>query len=496
MKLSLNPQYGIRNESNCSYLIKIDRIDDRIDKSTFESIESVEPLPPLFGYILAQFIGNDVEETIRTISVDLKISADKIRGFVNRLTDNRHAFRMKLSSVDVVFPPFTLTSNRSLKKARIVTFQGFHPFDKFIVKRPTFPLFVNLMITSKCQTDCIYCYADRSGKNDIDTETILKTIDEAYREGVMYFNVSGGDIFSIKSWKIILRRLADYGFYPFISTKIPLKETDVCFLKGIGVSSIQFSIDSFLPDEIRKNIRRKGTYDDDVKNTLTYLQKSKIRLGVRTVITKYNSSLTSIKNTLNILECYQDILDKWDISPAFYSEFRGKYDDYQPEDSDIEVILSFCSSIKTNVNINKKDLIDKLIYKDVHYINEEQFICRNKRCIANTYSMFIISNGKATLCELMYYNNNFFTGDIQKHSLKEIWNSEISLKLFSPKKEEIFDTYENPCFSCSSFGECKTKNGKSICYVDIIRAYGADRYQYPDPRCPKAPAHDKNLLLF
>ncbi len=496
MKLSLNPQYGIRNESNCSYLIKIDRIDKRIDKRTFESIESVVLLPPLFGYILSQFIGNEEEETIAAISADLRISPEKIRFFVKKLTDNDHAFTMKLPSGNVIFPPFTLTANASLKKARLVTFQGFHPLDKFIVKRPAFPLFINLMITSKCRTDCIYCYADRSGKNDIDTETVLKTIDDAYREGVMYFNVSGGDIFSLKSWKIILKKLADYGFYPFISTKIPLKETDVLFLKDIGVGVIQFSIDSFLPDEIRRNIRRNGTYGEDVENTFRYLQKNKIRLGIRTVITKYNASLSSIKNTLNILECYQDILDTWDISPAFYSEFKGTYDNYQPLDQDIEDILTFSSTVQTDVHINRKDLIDKLNYKNIQYNNEAQFICRNKSCIANTYSMFIVSNGKATLCELMYYNNDFYTGDIRKNSLKEIWNSEMSLNLFNPKKEEILDTQENPCFSCSSFEKCKTKNGKSVCYVDIIRAYGPDKYQYPDPRCPNAPVHDKNLMLY
>lgn len=49
MILKLNPQFTIRNEDNCSYLIKRNgTISSLVDKDT----QSVTIIPPVIGYIL------------------------------------------------------------------------------------------------------------------------------------------------------------------------------------------------------------------------------------------------------------------------------------------------------------------------------------------------------------------------------------------------------------------------------------------------------------
>ncbi len=494
MKIFLNPQYALRNEANCSYLAKIERKEHRISREDYESIAPVTPMPPIFGYIISRINGNDLNEAISAVHEELQISKDKIYEFVMKLLDNEHPYKMKLQSSIIIFPPYILI--RSKNKAKVITYKDFHPLDKFIEKRPSFPLFMNLMITSKCQTDCVYCYADRSRKDDLGTEVILKIIEQAYNEGLIYMNVSGGDIFAMKEWRKILQKISEYDFYPFLSTKIPLQENDIEFLKEIGVTKIQFSIDSFLPEEIKLNIKRDERYIEKVQRTFALLQKYRIRLGVRSVLTKYNSSLKSIMNTLRILEKYNNTIETWDITPAFYSEFRGNYENYQPTDYNLRKILDFITGTKSSIPINKKNLENKLNYRNINYKDDYHFVHKNKTCIANTYSMFVMSNGKTTLCELLYYNQDFYTGDIQKNSLKEIWNSEKSLNLFTPTQETMINTEGNPCYSCSLFEKCKAQIGKKICYVDIIKAYGPKKYDYPDPRCPKAPAHNPDLLLY
>lgn len=43
--------------------------------------------------------------------------------------------------------------------------------------------------------------------------------------------LTGGDIFAFPDWKEVIRKVGQYGFTPLLSTKIPLKEDDIYFLK-------------------------------------------------------------------------------------------------------------------------------------------------------------------------------------------------------------------------------------------------------------------------
>ncbi|KGF48401.1 hypothetical protein HMPREF0654_09455 [Prevotella disiens DNF00882] len=38
------------------------------------------------------------------------------------------------------------------------------------------------------------------------------------------------------------------------------------------------------------------------------------------------------------------------------------------------------------------------------------------------------------------------------------------------------------CYSCKIFDECKNS-----CYINILKVYGDEKWDYPDPRCSKAP---------
>ena len=89
-------------------------------------------------------------------------------------------------------------------------------------------------------------------------------------------------------------------------------------------------------------------------------------------------------------------------------------------------------------------------------------VCNHKYYIANVYSMSINCNGSSTICELMYQNKDFYMGNVTKETIKEVWNSEKALTLYSPKKDSLSNTTDNPCFSCEVFDECKTTNKKEF----------------------------------
>ena len=74
-----------------------------------------------------------------------------------------------------------------------------------------------------------------------DKLAIIKVIDEAHDMGGN-LALTGGDIFAFPDWKEVIRKVGQYGFTPLLSTKIPLKEDDIYFLKSLELNSCQFSI--------------------------------------------------------------------------------------------------------------------------------------------------------------------------------------------------------------------------------------------------------------
>lgn len=95
--------------------------------------------------------------------------------------------------------------------------------------------------------------------------------------------LTGGDIFAFPDWKEVIRKVGQYGFTPLLSTKIPLKEDDIYFLKESGIKFLQFSLDSIFPSTLQTMVRVKEDYIDNVKQMFEKLFKfySKIILWQR-----------------------------------------------------------------------------------------------------------------------------------------------------------------------------------------------------------------------
>lgn len=80
--------------------------------------------------------------------------------------------------------------------------------------------------------------------------------------------LTGGDIFAFPDWKEVIRKVGQYGFTPLLSTKIPLKEDDIYFLKESGIKFLQFSLDSIID-------RKKGdmTLTEITRAGINFLSK-------------------------------------------------------------------------------------------------------------------------------------------------------------------------------------------------------------------------------
>jgi radical SAM protein with 4Fe4S-binding SPASM domain len=74
-------------------------------------------------------------------------------------------------------------------------------------------------------------------------------------------------------------------------------------------------------------------------------------------------------------------------------------------------------------------------------------------CSANSLHMFILPDGKVTICEQLYWNKNFLIGDLAKMSISEVWNSPRALYLAHRQRNDYSsDSY---CHKCKIFDTCK-----------------------------------------
>lgn len=489
----INPQYFLINTKECSYILSkaVPTHEEGKGISGFIGI-----LPPMIGYILYNIDGNDLEQAKKQIADKISLPIKTNDNFIKRLLNNPEQVGWKYHGYTISFPPYFLINDSGIIKARKIQKADFSPFDAFVPHRPSVPLSVNFMITTKCYTNCIYCYADRNRVDDLSVNEILKVLDEAHKIGVLNLVLSGGDVFAYPEWKKIIARLGIYDYSSILSTKVPLSREDIYYLKKIGkIKSLQISLDSIVSETLQNLLHVKNNYYDKIQKMLEYCSELGIKVNIRTVLTKYNANIQEVRKLYNFINSQKCVVS-WVLTPAFYSAFKTDYTNYRASDDDLIEVYKFTQEQldKSNLQIRYNKMSDKK-YSLQSYSNVHEYVKGNQICNANTYSVAILSNGTVTVCEMLYDSPPFILGNVRQQSLYNIWNSSKALNLFSYHQTMIVHKENNKCVECKVFDKCKSGLGKRICYSDIVKVYGNDKFEYPDPRCPESLKIEKDIIL-
>jgi len=475
MKVSLNPDYRIKNERGCSYLI--------IDN---EEQVAIREYPPLIGKVLSSFVGRDFNKTVNDIAAELGVSVNSVEKFTQSLVENEN----EIKQGDILYPVNTLVLGEF--KPNVFFADDFNALLPFKSKRIDTPLSISMMITTKCKTDCMYCYADRNENYTADTQEVLGVIEDANECGVMNFTLSGGDILAHPDWRILVAKANSYNMYSLLSTKIPLSNDDLDFLYKQGITSFQFSIDSLQDEVITQMLKVKAqSYLDSFFGMLSYASEIGIVINIKTVLTKINGDTLHLGAMLQKLSQYSCIKN-WNLMPAFFSKFKDVRL-YAPNKSLLEEVNQFLVGADNhNIRIDLSNIKRKL-EKQRKFSSKKDFLRLNKECLAISYSMVILPNKMVTICEMLFSNEEFYIGNIQEQSIREIWNSKKALEFYNA---ETGCNSSSPCSNCNDLSQCKTKNSKRTCLVDVINENGTENWDYPDPMCPisKSVSVEKILL--
>lgn len=440
--------------------------------------------------ILSHMDGREMNECVQSAATDLNVPPKLIESFISQILDAADTSYIKSGDMVSAFPPRTLISIDSMGKYKLYEPELFaYETIDLSMKRHLTPSTITLMVNNICATNCIYCYEDKSKivNCTIPLNRIFEIIREAHNLHVNTFDVVGGEFFLYPHWKEVLTELKRNGFNPYLSTKYPLKEEDVKFLADIGIIDIQVSLDSAIEENLIPSLHINKGYVEQIANFITTLDKYDIKIMVHSVLTKYNQNVDDMESVYELIKDLKNIVH-WHIVKADASLYSTTpFEEIEVSKDALTTISDFFKEISNTAkfpiqypheeeakkNEKKHSEVDILKIKINNFFNRTF-------CSGLFSSLYILPDGKVTICEQLYWNQDFIVGDIKKQSLQEIWNSDKANFIFNIKQDDIPE--DSACHSCEFFKSCR--EGRQVCYREVIRKFGKKKWYYPDPTCP------------
>ena len=479
-KMCLHPVYHLRQDDSRVILTAI-------NEEKYNMNQWLSFILPLHAKILSFIKGEQIlNDEINKCADFLDVSPKIIINFLLPLINNTSWKRSHLKNGQCVhFPPFLIVEcTEEIKRTIFYKADDFsyNGIPDLVTDRLSYPISIMLELTMKCYVNCAYCYADRSNpfpEKSLKSNEIIKLIQEFHREGGLHIDINGGEVLMLEGIKDILIELDHLHYSPLISTKMPLDEKMIIFLKSLQNVRLQVSLDSIDSDILAKLIRAPEDYIKRMSETFTLLDKHNLKVQVNCVLTKINSrkdSIIKLNEFLNQFQCVTLVRFNF----CGYSLYK--------EDI-IKLLLSYKEITKVeetirNISNSHFPIILGGYDKLSDYTDNRNLDNFNRRalCTGNIRNIVILPNGNVTICEELYNHPKFILGNIRESSLKDIWKSKRALDLF--EKSYILSS-KTKCSSCETWDECRKKTG--VCWKMVLMAYGKDNWNFPDPRCPRAP---------
>jgi len=465
-----------------SYILSPGKVD--ADKNVHAGILS--KIHPVYAMILS-FFSNPItkEEAILQVSDFLEISEEEAENLISSFIETDEISYSEYGGIKNIFPRNMIIAEDEAFTDPVQYTPLQFVYDELDLKRERFfmaPKGIVFMVNNVCVTDCAYCYADKSVvRKPMPFERIKELIKNAFDLKIMSFDIVGGEFFLYKEWKNLLDELIKYDYKPvLISTKVPLTEKEISIMSDYNIS-IQISLDSLDRQELVHILNVKNDYLEKIKSTIELLEQYNIKYQIATVLTQYNAKIETLEQIYDFLSDKKNIT-RWEVRVGFKSLYsRDNFEKIRLSKEDVQRIDHWINEI-----MQKTDL--HILWSPNE--SNKYFNCeggsrnfKGARCSANYSHMVILPDGKVTICEQLYWNPRFIIGDVSKQSIEEVWNSPRALELAFPKREQFRD--ESVCKECAIFDDCFSYPNK--CYAEVLKGYGDENWDYPDPRCAKAP---------
>lgn len=466
-EIELSTKYGIsrhwvlRNDANKLILYKM---------SLEESKHIV--IPPELGFIVPLFDGNrtllETARLLQMINGDDTLETSLLRCTAAIAEINRH---------DPVIIPVTGNPDE------IVTYElssMIPAWDQYEFSyRLNRPFRAMLMLTNKCNTDCIYCYADRPDTDEMTRQEWGGIIKQLQALDIKIIVPGGGDPLARPDSIDIICDFIRAGFVFLLSSKCFVSEADARAMADAGFHTpvqglhreFQISIDAADPLLAERMTNTHG-YLNRVKKSVANLMKAGIIPKIKAVMTPMNAT--------EILPLIEEFVHDGILSFGFSVYSRSGY----RHDDSLFLSDSQKKEISDTIRIAQEKYPHLYMYGDaLEYApatreSDYNLTWRDGMACGGGFTSFTLTaGGKVILCEQVPAKEPFIIGDARTQSIMEIWNSEAMHRFLYPSRELFKETI---CYECQEFDPCHYEKG--WCYRDALFAYGTP--YAPPSRCP------------
>lgn len=486
----LNPQYTLKSDKKRVLLFNKDVVPPVKNGLS----EMVGFLHPVLAILLCLFKKEKNLKTVLDEFAELTgLKREFVSPMVSQLLENKTEIKVAFNGRTFYFPRNTL-----IRAGNHYDVTSYNPEDflipnsqlDFDSQRLYEPLDSMIMLNNRCATQCTYCYVDKRKPVacQIPFKRIVELIREAREMGMRSFNPTGGELFTYKYWKELLDVLKENRFDPVITTKYPLNERHIKELKDIGIKRINFSLDTINRGQMCQLLNVNEKYYDLILKTLEQLNNNDFDICIQSQVTSINQdSMEELFDYLLGFENINCIKVRSTTFSLYPKSDRNNFLRLRPDKNKLDEIMD------TVIRLDKKhgDRVRFLFHEYPErkkYINpstrEKQALFKNRpQCSGNFHAFHILPDGRVTICEELYWRPQFIIGDLMTHSISEVWNSEKALSLYHFSKDLVRESVA--CKKCDDFDRCHRTQG--VCWKQVLFAYGEENWDYPDPRCPRAP---------
>ena len=415
-KYILNHFYKLRHDLKRSYLLSSNDVDKKYIGSVQR--EWMSRIHPVLAMALTLFDEpQTLSELKEVFSSFFNMPEKEAEDFIKLFLDNSKTFTINYDGVSNYLPKNIVIDVAEQFAAPVHYSPEQFAYQELDFKRERpylAPFTLVFMVNNTCATDCVYCYANKAVKaTPIAFERLKTIVEEARGLHVTKFAIVGGEVLLYKYWKELFRLLRENNLgETLISTKVPIDEETVVALKEFDLR-VQISLDAIDSGRLQKILSVGSTYAGRIQHTIELLEKHQITFQVATVLTKYNNCIEDLNAIYEFLSRFKK-LQRWEIRVAFKSLYsRGDFDKFKLSHDEVNDVDAWVKDIqqKTKMYILWSPTAETKYFKGEKGSRSFQ----GSRCSANYSNLFILPDGKVSICEQLY------------------WNYCCPLKLFEPK---------------------------------------------------------------
>ncbi|MCP5003732.1 MAG: radical SAM protein [Planctomycetes bacterium] len=321
------------------------------------------------------------------------------------------------------------------------------------------PLFVNWVITYKCNAKCSFCNThelDKALQESMTTEETLRIVREIGESGTWHLSLTGGETLLRKDLDLIIVEAKKYGMFVNLNTNGFLLERKAKMLVNSGADSIIISLDSNqanIHDEIRGIPGLTQALVNGIESVKSLRKRKKPAITLRVVVSKLNYK--SLDNIINVFKpkvdkiFFQPIHDgvsipkfsTKDTTPASNSLFHVKNTkSYMFEAKDRKRFADVFNAL-----IKKHKWLDNLYHREVEtFLFDKDTMWDKYKCYAGYYYMVLDPLGRAFPCTFLHSSLD----NLRERSVMDVWSGEETKKW-----RKLIKNKENMCMCWCGISE-------------------------------------------